>query len=880
MSARSLQPLHTVRCVGPDRPDRQGRDRLELLTALIGAPSFDPIFARAVITIPADYPAYQWGCTVTGCERTRSGGTDLCSVHRAGWAQARQAGTTRARFLAAAQPLAQTCSTRDLSCVICPDRPASRRTELRLCHHHYRAWWSAQRREETTDFATWAVERQPREGYGRCRVVVCPSLADTPLGLCSWHGSRYRGGGTPGGAALPTRWWQTHEGLGLPVPIGYGDEAAFRAWCTSTPAAPRPGQINLLGLRPLITAEIQWTLFTHAQSPRHGRWDPDWIQRLVHLARDRDAGSLTDLDLPELPRFDAAIVRKMLHHLRLIYFTPAQTREAGFLETDHFGVRFPHRASHVDLTGIDQRWLRNLLWDYLADLLRSPRCPRTALPVDAARRGITELGAFLAVEAPTGGHDPTTLAAEHMQRFVADQRHRARDSLPSLAMKTADGMPSTVTETTRSITFNTVRKVLRDALETSKAEHLGLGREFIVAIPAAGGAPLRARRPFPDDAARALADEANLTRLHEVCDPEDLGMRDAWEAIVVTGRRVNEVLKVRWDCLGRYGGLAMFWHDQTKVGNYDTAIRIPERLHDLLAARQRKTLDRFVARHGRRPHGAERAGLALFPSTVCNPDGTTALSYQWFHRGFRAWVDELDLGPLVPHQARHTLATNLLRHGATLTHIRRYLGQISDRMAEHYVHLSHSDLEEVLAHVWVAGPGAANPGELLTGHAATALTREQAQALAVDLARRSTPAEGGFCTFQPVVNGGACPWNLNCHNCDKFVLSGADLLYWRRKREQWQLLAEGAPDDATATYLHQYFEPTARAIDGLENALAGLGLLDDALALDLRKPQDYFHRIWATAFRAADLARTADDGGVLNDQDHAAAAADLGEACA
>jgi hypothetical protein len=177
----------------------------------------------------------------------------------------------------------------------------------------------------------------------------------------------------------------------------------------------------------------------------------------------------------------------------------------------------------------------------------------------------------------------------------------------------------------------------------------------------------------------------------------------------------------------------------------------------------------------------------------------------------------------------------VLRHGATLTHIRRYLGQVSDRMAEHYVHLSHSDLEDILQHVWVAGPGTASPGQLLAGDAAP-LSREQAQALAIDLSRRSTPAEGGFCTFQPVVDGGACPWNLDCHNCDKFVLSGADLLYWRRKREQWRLLAEGAPDDATATYLHDYFEPAARAIDGLEKALAGLGLLDDALALDLRKP--------------------------------------------
>jgi hypothetical protein len=105
-----------------------------------------------------------------------------------------------------------------------------------------------------------------------------------------------------------------------------------------------------------------------------------------------------------------------------------------------------------------------------------------------------------------------------------------------------------------------------------------------------------------------------------------------------------------------------------------------------------------------------------------------------------------------------------------------------------------------------------------------------------------------------VVNGAACPWNLNCHNCDKFVLSGADLLYWRRKQEQWRSIAERAPDETTADYLHQVFEPTARAIAGLERALAGLGLLDEALRLDLRRPQDYFHRVWSTNFPAADLA--------------------------
>ena len=50
----------------------------------------------------------------------------------------------------------------------------------------------------------------------------------------------------------------------------------------------------------------------------------------------------------------------------------------------------------------------------------------------------------------------------------------------------------------------------------------------------------------------------------------------------MTGRRCGEVLNLRLDCLGRYGGLPMLWHDQTKVGNYDAAIRIPERVYQLL----------------------------------------------------------------------------------------------------------------------------------------------------------------------------------------------------------------------------------------------------------------------------------------------------------
>ena len=87
--------------------------------------------------------------------------------------------------------------------------------------------------------------------------------------------------------------------------------------------------------------------------------------------------------------------------------------------------------------------------------------------------------------------------------------------------------------------------------------------------------------------------------------------------------------------------------------------------------------------------------------------------------------------------------------------------------------------------------GSPQPGAILSS-GVTPLSREEALALALDLGRRSAPTEGGICTFQVVVDGGTCPWKLDCHNCDKFVMTGADLLYSRRKREQWHSLAERA----------------------------------------------------------------------------------------
>lgn len=719
--------------------------------------------------------------------------------------------------------------------------------------------WLKKHGEGQPDYDEWLAAEKPFPPFGHCKVEACPDRAENPIGMCMRHVRQYRKEDSPGGARLPIQWGRWLANRGKPVPVLYDDELEFRKWCLETnPVNRTDGKVSLLRLRPLVKAEIQWCMFQHTQvKVEAGHWPLPWIQYLADDCRKQQVNSLADLDFDGMRQTPRLVGKAMLRLLRIVYFTREDTKDAGYLETEHFGVNLSSHSGQIDLTCISQRWLRDLLWDQMANrLLVNP--PRSTQPFDLTRRGCAELSAFLEVRAPGGGHDPRLLEGRHMIDFVADQRYRAQHGQQPLAASRRRGGRENDPVSKGMVIgfFNGIRRTLRTALETGDSERIGLDRAFLLAAPGAARAKVR-RRPFTDDVAKALAAETHLQAL-EGKDPDDRGLRDIWEGLVTTGRRCREVLEVRLECIGRLGGLPMFWYDATKVGNYDQAIRISERLYERFERRQAKTIERFIEREGRPPTAQERLQIALFPRRAMNRRHIKGMSYGWFNAEFRQWINELDVGRCVAHQARHSLATNLLKNGANLSHVRRYLGQVSEAMAEHYVHLANTDqrLEDALNAIWVTGPGAPEPGVILSG--GDPMTREQAEAIMIDLTRKSTPAEGGFCTFQAVVDGGACPWQMDCHNCAKFVMSGADLLYWHRKREQWRMLAERAPDPKVADYLHQIFEPTARAIDGLEKALAAVGLLDDALALDLRRPQDYFGRVWATAFRATHLAQHED----------------------
>lgn len=332
---------------------------------------------------------------------------------------------------------------------------------------------------------------------------MCDELAASPLGLCGAHERGYIRAGRPGGAKTPKNFFATYERRDRPVPVTCEDEVAFRAWCRAQLPAHRTGTINLRGLRALLRAELQSGMYVHGLQPV-AVWHLTWVQSLADECQRRDVASLAGLDASVFRRaYHQRMVQETQQALRKIYFTPSDTQDAGYIETEHFGVRFPHRSSYVELTCISQRWLRDLLWDHIADVLRSPTCPRRAQPVDFVRRAGAELSAFIEAEAPGGGHDPTVLRGERIRRFVADLRNRGRLGLAFRGQARLDGKRAKVTENSRRMVFNYGGSLLRSALDSGSTERIGLDRAFIAAMPVGGPGTPRSRNPFPDEVAGA-----------------------------------------------------------------------------------------------------------------------------------------------------------------------------------------------------------------------------------------------------------------------------------------------------------------------------------------------------------------------------------------
>lgn len=149
------------------------------------------------------------------------------------------------------------------------------------------------------------------------------------------------------------------------------------------------------------------------------------------------------------------------------------------------------------------------------------------------------------------------------------------------------------------------------------------------------------------------------------------------------------------------------------------------------------------------------------------------------------------------------------------------------------------------------------PGTILMRPTETKADDTRAAEARIDLS--IVPVEHGLCRYGPVVGGAQCPFDKNCSNgpngpCEHFVLTGADLAYWERKRDAAYHFAEGAPTDDARDYILSQWHPWEPVLTALREALDELGLLEEAEKPDLRTPvHDYFDPLFATGWHIAQL---------------------------
>lgn len=222
-----------------------------------------------------------------------------------------------------------------------------------------------------------------------------------------------------------------------------------------------------------------------------------------------------------------------------------------------------------------------------------------------------------------------------------------------------------------------------------------------------------------------------------------------------------------------------------------------------------------------------------------------------------AWLNSLGLSGITTHRTRATLATSLLNNGAPTALVRQLLGHFSQEALVHYANYSNDSLTRHLQQVWAAGPGMDKPGTILLRPHDLEPTDASAAAARIDLA--IVPVEDGLCRYGPVVGGAPCPFGKNCSTgpsgpCEHFVLTGADLAYWERKRDAAYHFAEGAPSGEARDYILRQWHPWEPVLSGLREALDELGLLEEAENLDLRSPvHDYFNPLFSTGWPVAQL---------------------------
>jgi hypothetical protein len=323
------------------------------------------------IRFPPHHPTYGWACRVKGCDSglPETDTRMLCNVHTKEYRRVKDS-VSIDEFVRGARPSGTPIGwalRRRPDCEVCGGNRESQGSAY--CPAHFVSLWQARRRGVSE--SEWC----------RTQKVLPPCLP------CSIPGCVHDGSIDAVQFSARTRLCRTHWQLWkrwLKDLASKPDARAWKTWSTAqrhseslVPVSGR-GEVTLARLPIGLQREIQYAVHRHANAAGRTQWRPSDLQKVVDALAEAGAPSLNDpvvaehacvtkrgsgerriwLDLPIAAR-SLSVTAEMAKSEG--WFDPILVGAAPF----HGNQGDEHRRKPWNLTAISQRWLRDLLWDYL-----------------------------------------------------------------------------------------------------------------------------------------------------------------------------------------------------------------------------------------------------------------------------------------------------------------------------------------------------------------------------------------------------------------------------------------------------------------------------------------------------------------------------------
>ncbi|MFJ4677525.1 hypothetical protein [Kitasatospora sp. NPDC088783] len=710
-----------------------------------------------------------------------------------------------------------------------------------LCHSCQKSWNRSKLSMEDFLVSQAAEKKQPRQ---RCSVPGCARMwASSVAKLCGPHRSRFRKLG------LPQEEFFAHPSVKPMPPLGScgvvaclrerelttspycqahmtkwkrlvrdGEpEAADEArWVrTEAPAPSYPGEVPLLGLAPLVVAQV---LFALQERIGHEiKVPPHILRSAVNWIRRQELTSLMSLpeDIgPDRKNTAALNTRLLRDHVVHALLDPEVERR----KPDRWDARAWGHRGVLDFTCISQGWLREAVMMWTVDELPRHHGKSATRFLQAHINSAGRLSTSLRAHREDRGDVVTAVARADIENFLG--------RLSFQVSRQDDDM----TENLRWNTCRMLRKVLNGtrALGATRSggPMAGVSEDFALR---AVDIPKEDKRKKPRDLPPGV--------MRQVCGYLDVletmssrEVRVAIDLMIDTGRRPDEICTLEWDCLvtDSTGKFELIW---TNIKCKRLGLRLPivQATADLIRAQQQRVRERFP--------DTPTAKLALLPAPIRNPRGTKSIAMGTVGDRHVDWVaamppllledgkTEFDRSKVVMYAYRHSYAQRHADAGVPIDQLRKLMDHDLLESTRRYYRITEERTRKAVDAV--ARFHFDRHGNRIWREAKQLLdsehVRQNLEAVAVPFGRCSEPSN-------VQAGGGDCPIRFRCAGCDHFSTDVSylpeletylsSLLQTRERIAAMTTADEWAKAEAMPS--HEEIRRVRRLVANVKDTLAGL----------------------------------------------------------